>query len=1101
MTDTLGGRYAVEAVLGQGGMGKVLRARDVLTDQRVAIKQLLVEMAHPELLERFRREGEALRALQHPNIVMFLDAFEDSGTPYLVMEYLPGGDLSGLLHGGPLDLARGLRLAIDLADALTRAHKLDIIHRDLKPANVLIAADGTLKLSDFGIAHFGRQTRVTGTQDLIGTVDYMAPELLRGEEPDARSDIWAFGVMLFEMAAGRRPFAGTTIGHVVDSILRAPLPDLEALCPDLPSALHDLIYRMLDRDRKARLPSVRIVGVELEAILGGRSDSPTKPRPPASTPDFGLGSPLLLRRKVHNLPAQTTAFVGREAELEELHRLLHHPTSRLITIQAPGGMGKTRLSIECGERNLAEFADGVYFVSLAALSDPTGILSAVAEATEYRFQVDGRDQKQQILDYLSNKQMLLILDNFEHLMAGTSLVAELLAATRSLRILVTSRQRLNQTGETVFSLGAIDFPDWETPADALQYAAVQLFLNSARRIQPDFELGDRDLASVAHICRLAQGMPLAILLAASWISTLTPGEIAAEMQANLDFLESDYADLPERQRSMRAVFDYSWNLLTEAEQQVFSRLSVFRGGFTREAAQEVAGASLRMLMTLINRSLLFRDQTTGRYSIHELVRQYGQEKLEHSGAYEEIRAGHSQYYARFVSERERDLKGRRQFDGLNELDADFDNVTAAWHALVDQGSDTILETMIEGVYWYCVFRTELQSAAMLFDAGRTRWTKTSAETSPLICAKLHARFSAGNDLSSLYEWCMQVARHHHSEEELAFCLRMVGLQRAHVEIRSEGLTLLQQSLAIYERLSDSFNVATVLDELGWGHFLVGTSVERIACIERALDLRRSIGDRIGTANALRNLAAAHWMLDTPRTLLLLEDAYAIGVEMGDRAGVAWTALILAAQHLVDSRLDKASALTREALALAEAMNVAVLKSLAYLISGWELGLREDYQQGMMWTTRGMALAGDGIEADRALIDFIAFSVCVNAAGLGDYARIEETLHQLYERFPVRYGGASEISDFLVANSLCFMPFQAGKLAQTGQAEGAAEILGAAIGHPLWVLNWHKTWGWLIRLQADLRTALGEEGYQQAWERGRQMDVRALVRDRLLPPTE
>jgi serine/threonine protein kinase len=346
MVQFIAQRYEILEELGKGGMGTVYRGLNTASKQVVAIKELNPLLTTTELIERFKREGEALRELNHPNIVKLLDTVEHDGAYYLVMEYVSGGDLHDLLKAGQLPIERCLRLALDLADALTRAHKLDIIHRDLKPANVLLAEDGTLRLSDFGVARIGQKERVTATDMIIGTIDYLAPEALDGAGIDSRADIWAFGVMLFEMLAGKRPFTGESLTATLTAILTHPVPDLESLRSDAPVALIDLIYRMLEKERDARIRTVRHVGAELEDILSGHHDrTPPQTRFAPPTPDF-------LQRPKHNLPTQTTPFVGREAELAELTKLLDNPKIRLITIVAQGGMGKTRLALEVAEQAL-----------------------------------------------------------------------------------------------------------------------------------------------------------------------------------------------------------------------------------------------------------------------------------------------------------------------------------------------------------------------------------------------------------------------------------------------------------------------------------------------------------------------------------------------------------------------------------------------------------------------------------------------------------------------------------------------------------------------------------------------------------------------------
>jgi serine/threonine-protein kinase len=249
----------------------VYRGTDLKTGQAVAIKALRPEVVtwDPGALPRFVREGEALQHLDHPNIVKIVDAVEENDRHYLVMEYVPGGSLRDLLERkGKLPTRHALDIGLDLADALARAHRLGIVHRDLKPSNVLLAEDSTPRLTDFGIAYVASGQRLTTTGTIMGTIPYLSPEACRGEMPDTRADIWAFGVMLYEMLAGEPPFVGTTFPAVLLAILTQPIPDLHQARPDAPNALVSLIDRMLEKEHQKRISSVRLVGAELEAILG-----------------------------------------------------------------------------------------------------------------------------------------------------------------------------------------------------------------------------------------------------------------------------------------------------------------------------------------------------------------------------------------------------------------------------------------------------------------------------------------------------------------------------------------------------------------------------------------------------------------------------------------------------------------------------------------------------------------------------------------------------------------------------------------------------------------------------------------------------------------
>jgi predicted ATPase len=271
-------------------------------------------------------------------------------------------------------------------------------------------------------------------------------------------------------------------------------------------------------------------------------------------------------------------------------------------------------------------------------------------------------------------------------------VADVLQAAPGIKILVTTRERLRLMLEQVFPIEGLEFPDWETPEDATEYTAARLFLQSARRNQPDFALrDDRDLTFLTRICRLVAGMPLALELAASWVDILSLDEIAGELQQGLDILETELRDVPERQRSVRACFDYSWRRLDEAEQAIFAQLSMFRGGFTRAAAFEVTGASLRLLSRLASKSLIRFDKQRGRYEIHELLRQYGAEKLARQPELEaSTYDGHSNYYLQMMAGFTDNLKGKGKRQALLAIEADFRNVLLAWdHACAQQNIEAI----------------------------------------------------------------------------------------------------------------------------------------------------------------------------------------------------------------------------------------------------------------------------------------------------------------------------------------------------------------------------------------------------------------------------
>lgn len=930
----IGGRYRVEDQLGAGGMGTVFRALDEQTGETVALKVLKrdVQSTVPDAVERFSREAEALRRLNHPNIVKVLDNFEDGSQHIIVMEYVDGGTLYDLIHQrGRLSVSRTLELALDLADALTRAHRLKIVHRDLKPANVLIAADGTPRLTDFGVAHMGTRERVTQTGTAIGTLDYMSPEGLNSLPVDERADIWSFGVILFEMLTGQRPFVGDHLTGVITAILTHPTPDLETLRPDAPLGLVDLIYRMLTKDREARLPSVRVIGAELEALLRGTdlatpSSALRLQRSGADTQAFErFNAPVTPSSKpLHNLPAHTTPFVGRESELAEISRLLAKPDVRLVTILGTGGMGKTRLALQAAEEKLGQYQHGVYFVPLAPLRTLDTILTAVAAALGYTFNADGRTPEQQLLDFLREKHLLLIMDNFEHVLDAASLVNDILLAAPDVTVIATSRERLNLSAETIYTLSGMDFPAWETPEDAMQYSAVQLFNQGARRAQPSFEQTPEILPFVARICRLVDGVPLAILLAAAWVETLTPHEIADELAQNYDLLESDQRDLPERHRSIRAVFEYSWNLLTEAERETFARLSIFHGGFEREAARRVTGASLKTLTSLFNKSLVRRDPETGRFTIHMLLHQYASEvftqKYAGDGALQHL---HAQYYLELLQNLEVSLNIQGSKTAVETIDAELENIRCAWGWAVEHREWSMLDSALEPLtlfyYAHSMYQEGISRFGQLAD-----YLKASGQPEDDFYWRLRARQARLLEQIGIYDEAWRLAQGANAyflpRENNLELLRLLNslsyirmMQGSYDEAKAYALKAIGCGERCVPSGTPDRSLLNAKANLGYVEFLQGNYDEAQRIYESLLAITQIAGPNPNRAFGLNNLGEILFAKGEIETATaLFQEAYAIFKNFRSRRGMAFTLNNLAGTHTYKGEYDRALAAFREA---------------------------------------------------------------------------------------------------------------------------------------------------------------------------------------------
>jgi predicted ATPase len=420
----------------------------------------------------------------------------------------------------------------------------------------------------------------------------------------------------------------------------------------------------------------------------------------------------------HNLPPQPTSFVGRQGEVAAIIELLEDQHCRLLTLVGPGGIGKTRLGIEVAERivnptaetePISLFLDGAYLVSLQSVASVKNIIPTIAGVIGFEF-YEAHSQEKQLINHIGDKQLLLILDNLEHLQDAGDPIGELLSGAPRLKLLVTSREPLNLREEWLFHVEGMPFPPSENEAiDA--YDATRLFVERARRARHNFS-SDDDRACVVRLCQLVDGTPLAIELAASWLKRLSCTEIVTEIQRSLDILETDMRGVPNRHRSMRAVFDHSWQLLNREERDLFMMLSVFRGGFRREAAEQVAGASLNTLSALVDKSML-SVQSSGRYQLHELQRQYGAEQLEMTSNLETAaRDRHCEHFTAFMDKPFRDYYGWGSEEQLQKIDADIDNVMAAWNWAVAQGRFGNLHKCIFGLinYWYSRWHNSIGKA-------------------------------------------------------------------------------------------------------------------------------------------------------------------------------------------------------------------------------------------------------------------------------------------------------------------------------------------------------------------------------------------------------
>ncbi|MEW5826446.1 MAG: BTAD domain-containing putative transcriptional regulator, partial [Candidatus Bipolaricaulota bacterium] len=547
-------------------------------------------------------------------------------------------------------------------------------------------------------------------------------------------------------------------------------------------------------------------------------------------------------RPLPPLPSPRTPLVGRQDEVREICDLLSQQECRLLTVTGTGGSGKTRLAIEAARRSADAFPDGVVFVSFAATDAPALAPAAVAEALG---EAHGREAED-LGARLDRREILLVLDNLEHLLRDLRWLERLLAETTGPRFLATSRQELDVEDEWLFPLRGLDVPgEGLSPAEVAQCGAVQLFLQAARRANARFAPTERDLEATASIARALQGNPLALELAGAWVRSSTCGDIAEQISRSLDFLRSEQAWLPRRHRSLRAAFEGSWSLLDRDGRRTFRALSVFRGGFTPEAAALVANAPRASLASLVARSLLQRE-ADGRYQMLEVVRQYAAERL-HAMPDDETKVldAHADYFLALLAGQEPRLKCAEQRDAVLILSAEIPNLTAAWLRACASRPCSELSSAAMGLFLFFDMTSRMTEGAELF----SRAVDAAAVEPDLACRSVlrgfHAWFTAFLDPkrgAELFRESLALAAPLSLDRGLAFIRVLAAYSRGRCPLTETPD--LREALSWFERAGLVWEAGAACDALAAGRPAEPESLELAA---RGIALKESIGDHWGVA--------------------------------------------------------------------------------------------------------------------------------------------------------------------------------------------------------------------------------------------------------------
>ncbi len=966
------GRYDIIATLGAGGMGEVYRARDSRLGRDVALKVLPAGVAaDAERLARFEHEARIVAGLNHPNIVTLYSIEDEDGVRFLTMELVEGQGLDRHVTPGGLSIARVIELGIALADALAAAHDKGVVHRDLKPANVMLTNDGRVKVLDFGLAKLADasgnleaaqtatiESPVSAAGQVVGTVPYMAPEQVRGEPVDSRTDLFALGIMLYELTTGRRPFEGATQGLISSAILRDTPRSLSSVRADAPADLDRVVARCLEKEPRARFQTARDVSNELRRAGTTRDAAAPIFKPP---------------------PAPSTPMLGREETLDAAANRVRGG-ERLLTVTGYGGTGKTRFSIELFHHLASQYPGGAAFVSLASVTAASAVLPTVCVVLDIP-EAHGRSALDALCTVIGQRRMLLVLDNLEQVLDAAEDIAALVARCPALQVIATSRAPLKIGIETEFSLPPLELPAPDmTSLDALRNCpSVALFVQRAEKVKQDFALTTANAAVIAAICRRLDGLPLALELAAARVRVLDPAALLQRLDHALDLLTSGDRDLPLRQRTLRATISWSYSLLDAAEQLLLRRLSSFHEGWTLEAMEQVCYGederhrALDELDSLVEKGLVRVVGSGERYALLETIRAFAAEQLHAGGEVDATRQAHADYFLQFAAGVAASFRTTRQLEAVRSARNENANTHAAIQWLTAgarSGDKAALEKgllLCGHLNWFWHIGGQHFTARVLLDA------LLALADAPPSRGRALARIAAGMVSTATGEWERSLGEWTRGYEDgkaigdaavaaeglmgVGYCCLSLGrmedagaaldeaiarsaggvcdfLQAISMTIKGmllfvtggleAGMVLVEEARRIQERLNDREGGGMALSFLAQMSFAKGDLAGAIALYGEALESLATIGDQPEVARVHCEMG---WTALAAGDAPAAQRSFRLGVlaneGVGSSRGTGLALLGLAAVEAAEGRSERAVAIAAAAHALSERTGVVI----------------------------------------------------------------------------------------------------------------------------------------------------------------------------------
>lgn len=720
-----------------------------------------------------------------------------------------------------------------------------------------------------------------------------------------------------------------------------------------------------------------------EAVKSGEIRSERRIRPPADSSAVP-----------HNFTPTHAPFIGREQELQQLDQLIKAPQTRLITIVGPGGFGKTRFSFAYAERYLIDkpetadlFRDGVYFVSLVNIP-PTSNLSvadniSLALLRTFKLPLDAnegrtvRSPKQQLLTYLQNKELFLLLDNFEHLLGGNMLIADIVQTAPKVKILITSRERLNLYEEQLFALRGLSLPKPETMHPtyssiklAPESEAVQFFLRAASRIRHDFEPKPNEWPYLCQLCYSLGGIPLALELAASWVEMLSITDILMELERSPDLLTTGLQNVATRHRSMWQILDYSWQQISEAEQQVLTALSVFRGNFTRAAAEKVitegnnGRVPIHILASLVHKSMLYYNHGQELYTIHELLRQFAADRLsQESGREAAVRQRHSHYFCNLLAQYEVAFKSANQREALAAVETEIENIRVAWRWAIQQQNLELIAAAYNALFLFYDTRSWFQEGERVFREAAAQFTGPTVPEQRLR-ANLQARhgwftFHLGNHQESLQLLHQSLETLEKVGEAAAtiFNYNYIGAVLRHQENYIEANAALTKALDLAQAHNDLYQASISFNILGQTAWLQGNAALSRHYCQEALRIKREIGDTRGMTYSLMYLGRiSEAQQDFADAIYLYKESMSISEAISDQRGVATALESLGGVAQKQGQYEQAAEFYRRSYEIYERIGGQLAASLALIRLGQLHILQNELEAADQMLRQGLNIA-------------------------------------------------------------------------------------------------------------------------------------------------